>query len=191
MARLFGLIGNRPDLAASVLRLEAEALRARRRTSSLGWGLGFYQGDEVLMRRRPLDEHEVVDLAHQASDVHADVLIGHVRSATIGGLRTENTHPFRYHQWLFAQTGTLKGFDALHERLLSNVPDFLLGNIRGDTDAEDRLPRLPLVHARHRAARRACGLAGLWSARPCARAWGSWTPWPPRSSPSRDASTSS
>jgi glutamine amidotransferase len=136
MARLFGLIGNRPDLAACVLRLEAEALRARRRTSSLGWGLGFYQGDEVLMRRRPLDEHDVVDLAHQAADVHSDIIIGHVRAPSIGGVRAENSHPFRYRQWLFAQTGTLQCFDSLRERLLSNVPDFLRGNIRGETDAE-------------------------------------------------------
>jgi hypothetical protein len=29
MARLFGIIGNRPDLAARVLAFEADALRAR------------------------------------------------------------------------------------------------------------------------------------------------------------------
>src|ERR1700733_12242360 len=99
MARLFGLIGNRPDLAGRVLALEAEALRVRSGQSSadpesssagaphsphahspLGWGLGFYQGGEVLMRRRPLDDHPVIDLAQLAADVRADVLIGHVRS---------------------------------------------------------------------------------------------------------------
>jgi glutamine amidotransferase len=142
MARLFGLIGNRPDLAARVLALESDALAVRTRTvltpngSPLGWGLGFYQGGEVLMRRRPLDEHDVIDLAQLGSDVRADVLLGHVRSATVGTLRTENTHPFRYRQWLFAQTGTLDRFEAMRERLVSTVPAFLRGNVRGDTDAE-------------------------------------------------------
>jgi predicted glutamine amidotransferase len=142
MARLFGLIGNRPDLAGRVLALEAEALRVKTRASTsvaaspLGWGLGFYQGDEVLMRRRPLDDHETIDLAELGADVRADVIIGHVRSATVGGLRTENTHPFRYRQWLFAQTGTLPGFDGIRDRLLATVPGFLRGNLRGDTDAE-------------------------------------------------------
>jgi len=146
MARLLGLIGNRPDLAGRILALESEALRVRARpiTSStgpsapspLGWGIGFYQGGEVLMRRRPLDDHEIIDMAQLAGDVRADVLIGHVRSATVGALRSENTHPFRYRQWLFAQTGTLPGFDSLRERLLATVPGFLRGNIRGETDAE-------------------------------------------------------
>ncbi len=154
MARLFGLIGNRPDLAGRVLALEADALRVRTRPaaepsgtagapgsggsagSPLGWGLGFYQGGEVLMRRRPIDDHDVIDLAQLAADVRADVLIGHVRSATVGALRTENTHPFRYRQWLFAQTGTLDGFDSIRERLLASVPGFLRGNVRGETDAE-------------------------------------------------------
>jgi glutamine amidotransferase len=142
MARLLGLIGNRPDLAGRILALESDALRVRARpsvgssASPLGWGVGFYQGGEVLMRRRPLDDHETIDMAQLAGDVRADVLIAHVRSATVGALRTENTHPFRYRQWLFAQTGTLPGFEALRERLLATVPGFLRGNIRGETDAE-------------------------------------------------------
>ena len=141
MARLLGLIGNRPDLAGRILALESGVLRAHARPvasspSPLGWGIGFYQGGEVLMRRRPLDEHEVINLAELGADVRADVLVGHVRSATVGALRTENTHPFRYRQWLFAQTGTLPGFESLRERLLATVPGFLRGNIRGETDAE-------------------------------------------------------
>jgi predicted glutamine amidotransferase len=160
MARLFGLIGNRADLAARVLHSEADALRVRAKSTasappssaaghdvhttssqthyraSLGWGLGFYQGDEVLMRRRPIDDRDEIDVATLAGDVRADVLIGHVRSATVGTLRTENTHPFRYRQWLFAKTGTLSQFDAIRDRLVASIPEFLRGGIRGETDSE-------------------------------------------------------
>jgi glutamine amidotransferase len=136
MARLFGIIGNRPDLAARVLAFEADALRARSKGSPLGWGVGFYQGGEVLMRRRPIDERADIDIAKLAGDVRADLVVGHVRQATIGALRTENTHPFRYRQWLFAQTGTVSEFDQVRERLMASVPDFLRSGIRGDTDAE-------------------------------------------------------
>lgn len=136
MARLFGLIGNRADLASRVLKHEAEALRVTLHGAPLGWGIGFYQGGEVLMRRRPIDEHVSLDVAKLASDVRADVLVGHVRNATVGALRTENTHPFRYRQWLFAQTGTLPAFDAIRERLLGSVPEFLRSSIRGESDAE-------------------------------------------------------
>jgi predicted glutamine amidotransferase len=136
MARLFGIIGNRPDLAARVLAFEADALRARSRGAPLGWGLGFYQAGEVLMRRRPIDERGEIDVAKLASDVRADLVVGHVRHATVGALRTENTHPFRYRQWLFAQAGTVPDFERVRERLVASVPEFLRGGIRGDTDAE-------------------------------------------------------
>lgn len=136
MARLFGLIGNRSDLAGRVLAHEADALRVRAGGTPLGWGVGFYQGGEVLMRRRPLDDRESIEIAKLAGDVRADVVIGHVRSATVGSLRTENAHPFRYRQWLFAQTGTLPTFGAIRERLLGSVPGFLRPSIRGETDAE-------------------------------------------------------
>jgi glutamine amidotransferase len=88
------------------------------------------------MRRRPIDDREDIDLAKLAADVRADILIGHVRSATVGALRTENTHPFRHRQWLFAQTGTLGVFDLIRDRLLLSVPEFLRGNVRGETDSE-------------------------------------------------------
>src|SRR5580693_4079740 len=136
MARLFGIIGNRPDLTARVLAFEEAAVRARTKGVPLGWGLGFYQGGEVLMRRRPIDERPEIDVANLATDVRADLLIGHVRHATVGALRTENTHPFRYRQWLFAQAGTVSEFDRVRERLVASVPEFLRGGIRGDTDAE-------------------------------------------------------
>jgi glutamine amidotransferase len=136
MARLFGMIGNRPDLAARVLGFEAEALHVRSKGVPLGWGLGFYQGGEVLMRRRPVDERQELDVAKLAVDIRADLLVGHVRHATVGTLRTENTHPFRYRQWLFAQTGTVSEFEQVRERLVASVPDFLRSGIRGETDAE-------------------------------------------------------
>jgi predicted glutamine amidotransferase len=136
MARLFGLIGNRADLAGRVLAAERDALMVHSRNGQLGWGMGFYQGGEVLMRRRPIDDHVAIDVAKVTGDIRADLLLGHVRSATVGSLRTENTHPFRYRQWLFAQTGTLSSYESLRERLIASVPEFLRSSIRGETDAE-------------------------------------------------------
>jgi predicted glutamine amidotransferase len=136
MARLFAMIGNRPDLGGRALGFEADPLRVRSKGTPLGWGIGFYQGGEVLMRRRPIDDRQDIDVAKLAADVRADLVIGHVRSATVGALRTENTHPFRYRQWLYAQTGTLPEFDQVRDRLVSSVPEFLRGGIRGETDAE-------------------------------------------------------
>jgi glutamine amidotransferase len=137
LARTFGFIGNRADLGARVLELNASILRVQRTSAdALGWGIGFYQSGETLLRRRPFDDRRVVDLAEAAENVRTDVLIGHVRYATVGTLRTENTHPFRYRTWLFAHSGTIGGYERLRERLLQAQPEFLRRNICGETDSE-------------------------------------------------------
>jgi glutamine amidotransferase len=137
MARMFGFIGNRSDLGARVLELNANVLRIRREPGvPLGWGIGFFQSGEVLLRRRPIDERDLIDMAEAAENVRTDVMIGHIRRATVGSLRTENTHPFRYRSWLFAHTGTIQGFDRLRDRLLASQPEFLRRNVRGETDSE-------------------------------------------------------
>lgn len=137
MARLLGFIGNRTELGPRILLAHAEQLKTVRVPEQpLGWGLGFYQGGEVLLRRRPLDERSEIDLAKAAESLKTEALIGHVRSPTVGNLRTENTHPFKYREWLFAQTGTLQGFEGFRQRLLEFQPEFLRPNVRGDTDSE-------------------------------------------------------
>jgi glutamine amidotransferase len=137
MARMFGFIGNRSDLGARVLKSNAELLRVRRDPGEpLGWGLGFYQAGEILLRRRPIDDRDEIDLTEAAEDIRTDVLIGHVRRASVGALRTENTHPFRYRSWVFAHTGTIGGFEHLRDRLLASQPEFLRRNVRGETDSE-------------------------------------------------------
>ena len=55
------------------------------------------------------------------ADLRADVLVAHVRTPTVGTLRTENTHPFRFRQWLFAQTGTVPEFAAVRDRLVATI----------------------------------------------------------------------
>jgi glutamine amidotransferase len=144
MARLVGFIGNRPDLGARALALEdksftvssAPAPEPSDGPTSVSWGIGFYQGGEILLKRRPFDERKSLKIAEIVKDVKAEVLVGHVRTATVGTLRTENTHPFRYRQWLFAETGTVPQFDRLRGRLMESLPQFLARDVRGDTDAE-------------------------------------------------------
>lgn len=136
MARLFAFLANRPDLGAKVLETEASTINPSTSAHPLGWGVGFYQGGEVLLRRRPIDERTPLPLASALSDIRTTALLGHVRLATVGALSTENTHPFRYRQWLFAHTGTIPAYAALRDRLLDSIPQFLRRNVRGDTDSE-------------------------------------------------------
>jgi len=141
MARLIGLFGNRSDLVARVVEHEARVLDVRGRSGKAslgGWGVGFHQGGEVLIRKRPLEQRAHLSIAELVQDVRADSVLVHVRP-TEDPTRAdgaENTHPFRYRNWLFAQTGSLPEFPRLRQRLLESVPDFLKSQIRGETDAE-------------------------------------------------------
>ena len=136
MARLFAYLANRPDLGAKVLEAEASTINPAPTGAPTGWGVGFYQGGELLLRRRPVDDRPSLPIASALADVRTTALLGHVRVATVGALSTENTHPFRYRQWLFAHTGTLPAYASLRDRLADSIPQFLRRNVRGDTDSE-------------------------------------------------------
>jgi predicted glutamine amidotransferase len=135
VARLFAVLGNRGELTERFLAQEADALRVLGNTT-LGWGLGFVQSGELLMRRRPADARTELNPSELSHELKSDFLIGHVRRATVGALKPENTHPFRYRAILFAQTGTVERFEALGPALLEKVPEFLRSGIRGETDSE-------------------------------------------------------
>jgi glutamine amidotransferase len=139
MSRLFAFVCNDPDRTRCALRPAERILVATPDASSPGfdgWGIGFYQGGEVLLQRRPKPSHERVDLFAIARELRTDTMIGHVRQGTIGPPKNENTHPFRFRSWLFAHHGTIPAFERVRDELLAQVPDFLRRNIRGQTDSE-------------------------------------------------------
>lgn len=137
MARLVGFIANRPDLCNRFAAYERDVLTARNKEGvPWGWGVGFAQSGDVLLKRRPLDEHPELSIADMIADVRADLLVAQIRRASVGALRSANTHPFRYRHWLFADTGTVSGFGQLRHRLYESLPRFLQRAVRGDTDSE-------------------------------------------------------
>ena len=93
----------------------------------------------MLVRRRPAQESRALEVAPLFAGVHTDTLIGHV-SDTAGALGEVHNpaiaSPFRYRQWLFAQTGRLAAFADARTPLVASVPEFLRAGIQGGTDAE-------------------------------------------------------
>ncbi len=136
MGRLIGYMANRADRLRDALHQEREAIAVAPSYPLAGWGIGFYQGGEVLHKKRPLPEGEAIDWEQVANGVRSDCVIIHMRHATVGDFRSENTHPFRMRSWLFAHNGTIDRFAALKERLLETMPDFIRRNVRGETDSE-------------------------------------------------------
>jgi len=137
MIRLFVYVGNEPERIKCALYPANEALVTDIRENPDGWGLGFFQGGEVLLHRQPKAQPGQVDFYSRLRELRTDVVVGHVREATVGkAQKLENTHPFRFRSWLFAHSGTVASFEAVKGELLESVPDFLRRNIRGNTDSE-------------------------------------------------------
>lgn len=136
MGRLIGYMANRRDRLGDVLDEEHEAIALPPGFKPDAWGIGFYQGGEVLHKKRPKLGDGPIDWENVARGVQSDAVLIHFRQATVGDFRADNTHPFRMRSWLFAHNGTIHGFDAIRPRLLESLPDFLQRAIRGSTDSE-------------------------------------------------------
>lgn len=153
MGSLIAYLGSDPERLRAALLPHRELLRVTAAPAAdadalASCGLGFYQGGEVLLQRRPrlLAAGEasapgsLVDLYEMAKDLRTDVLLGQVRVHAATRLaKNENTPPFRFRSWLLAHQGQIAGEgrgERPAEELLRTLPDFLRRNVRGQTDSE-------------------------------------------------------
>lgn len=136
MSRLFALLTSDPNRTQCAVHTLREDLVATAPGRLDGWGVGSYQDGQLLLRKRPQSSREPIALAPLVVKLHTDALLLHVREATVGGWTMENTHPFRFGDWLFAHRGTLGAFDAIKEALRARISSFLHPNLRGETDSE-------------------------------------------------------
>src|SRR5437016_1377718 len=114
MSCLVGYAGNEPEWIRCAILPARAALVTDVGPNPDGLGLGFYQGGEVLLQRRPKATPGLLDFYPLLSDLRSDIAIAHVRSpasGTPGGSpKSENTHPYRFRSWLFAHAGTVTMF---------------------------------------------------------------------------------
>jgi len=135
VSRLIAYFGNEPERLACALSPARTALYSRS-AQPQGWGLGFVQGGDVLLQKRPRAAAREIDFFSLSKDLRAEALIGRVGVSEDGNTPAEDADPFRFRSWLFASMGGAAGFEAVRERLLESVPDFLRRNIRGRSPSE-------------------------------------------------------
>jgi hypothetical protein len=146
VSHLVAYFGNEPENLACALSSARGALYSKSaRGGNDGFGLGFVQGGDVLLRKRPRAETSEVDLYGLARDTRAEALVGRVGLAQSQGpeasgevksdasVRAEDADPFRFRSWLFGSIGDVSptAFEAVRERVLESTPSFLRRNIRG------------------------------------------------------------
>lgn len=142
MCRLYGFRSSYPrKIECELIRAE-NSLLAQSRKDSLGnshpdgWGLATHDGEAPRVVRQAEAAGESDAFRWESAQVHSRNVLAHVRRATIGDLRTENTHPFAYGRWVFAHNGTLAAFPMLREHMLAETTDGQRRAILGHTDSE-------------------------------------------------------
>ena len=130
--KLFACMCNQPQRLSTALAPVRSALLAQPPVSR--WGMGYVQGGDVLLVRTPKSSDAPVDLASALDEISTDCAIAQaVREDGFAG--TDNTPPFRFRRWMYAQTGT-SALDGSALRLLEHIPEYLRRNLKGRTPAE-------------------------------------------------------
>jgi glutamine amidotransferase len=138
VSHLVAYVGNEPDNMACALFSARNALASRAAEKPEGWGLGFVQGGDVLLQKRPRVETTEVDLYGLIKDLRADAVVARVGFESDGSTLAEDADPFRFRSWLFGSVGEIAhaAFESVRERLLESIPAFLRRNIRGNSPSE-------------------------------------------------------
>jgi glutamine amidotransferase len=134
MSRLLSIVTNDRKLFPLTLEEAGSSIELTRGLEGGCWGLGYYEGLEILTKKRPVDgSHAFADLIY---GLRTNRLITHVHESPEWGFSGETTQPFRYRNWMMGLSGTLGGSGLLRERTLARIPDFIQRNIKGDLPPE-------------------------------------------------------
>jgi predicted glutamine amidotransferase len=130
MCRVFGCVASEPvSIRHELLDAENPLIRQSEDHDS-GWGMAVYEraeGAEPQVVRFPEAAHADLEFL-RATEMRGRIFNVHVRRATMGELRLENTHPFR-----------LGGYTLGHNGTILRYPRLLQPGMRpaeGDTDSE-------------------------------------------------------
>ncbi|RLG76728.1 MAG: class II glutamine amidotransferase [Thermoprotei archaeon] len=133
MCRLFGLYANTPvDVYFSFFESPRGSFEELSHGNPSGWGVAWLDENGWRIYKEPVALYasararEVIRRC-----VRSKVVISHVRLASAGGIRVENTHPWLYRGWVFAHNGTVYGRRELLKLLRGEHR-----GLEGDTDSE-------------------------------------------------------
>jgi hypothetical protein len=101
-----------------------------------GWGLGYEQESQILLRKSPQGAARI-SLARLASELRTRALVALIEPQRHGLARTtENLSPYRWRGWLFGLFGSLPPLRSARAEVLGALPDFLRRNVQGDSAQE-------------------------------------------------------
>lgn len=106
-------------------------------TNGDGFGVGWYNKKKdpgVFKDAMPAWNDE--NLHEICSQTEAHIFMAHIRASTHGKVQRNNSHPFKYKNWLFQHNGDVDHFSVLKRDLQFGIAPELFPEIQGTTDSE-------------------------------------------------------
>ena len=142
MCRLYGIRASHPtrvhcELLAVQNSLFGQSQKdSRGFTNPHGWGIGAFRDGKTICRRQADPAHESAAYRQKALSTNAVAVVAHVRRATVGEPRLENTHPFCFENSFLAHNGHVDHFEEVGQKIRDHLPPARREAIEGTTDSE-------------------------------------------------------
>jgi glutamine amidotransferase len=132
MCRLFAVSAEHPvkvDRAFRALKRQAEEHKD-------GWGIARFGAHTPELQWSIRSAAECPRFDSLVESLEARTLLAHIRLASVGGVREENSHPFYARGMAFMHNGTLRHFDAVRDRFDALLAPKWRAWLKGETDSE-------------------------------------------------------
>ena len=136
MCRLFAMKSRKVNAVFPYLVEDHNALIHQSVSNPHGWGLAYYQDNQAVILKSEKTAYQCSQFRSVSESLVADTVLAHIRKATVGFRKIENSHPFRFGVWTFVHNGNIKGFDSIKRFILQEIDPSLVDHIQGDTDSE-------------------------------------------------------
>src|SRR3989338_3624304 len=136
MCRLFGIVADKKVdpgyyfFDADVPFKDFMEREINRGPHNSGWGIGWFDKGKWNIFKEGKDNITKYDFSKIRS-IKSEMLVIHLRHASVGGESTKNTHPFVYGKWIFAHNGSIK-----REEIIKHLNSDFKRKLKGDTDSE-------------------------------------------------------
>jgi len=133
MCRLFGLYANKPvDVYFSFYVSPRESFKNQSYDNPHGWGIAWLTSEGWHVFKEPLALYKSTKARELIKKyIRGKIIVSHVRLASYGLPKLENTHPWLYKGWVFAHNGTIN-----KNRLSKLLKKNYRVSLEGDTDSE-------------------------------------------------------
>jgi glutamine amidotransferase len=119
-----------------------QSLHARETTLHVngdGFGVGWYAPEissEPALFTSISPAWNDQNLLHLTAKIKSPCFFAHVRSASTGGVSTNNCHPFIYGNWMFMHNGEIDNFPLVKRHMRHLLDNDIYNWIKGETDSE-------------------------------------------------------